>query len=439
MPRKLKFFAPNFPFSPHRIPFFYGWVIFFSSLCGRFISMPGHTPGISPFVESLIANLGISRVHLSDTFLAATLLGTLMLPLFGGLFDRIGSRRAATYCGISIGLTLLFLGNMDSIIAHSSKLVPPLVATTCTLFVGFFLLKLLGQNLIPLVSRMMLLHWYDNKSSRMIGLSGTLVSVIFGPIPKFTQRLIAQFGYLHVWKIWGAVVLFLLVPIIWATCRDTPQSIGMKLDTQVQENVPDSRSSPKDKTRRQALGSVDFWIFTLATTISIVTTAGVHFHIVDIFQETHSCSSDTMGIFIPIAIISGLGSLLFGALFDKISIYYGLLAIFAANALIMESLEYVSLSWGLYFFIFFSGINLALYGIMFSVPWPKLFGRKHLWQIMSTVASIVLIFGAIAPSIFAHAQAFGSYFFATRSLLALSSLGFLISLLIYGKKLCKGR
>ncbi|MDR1435507.1 MAG: MFS transporter [Puniceicoccales bacterium] len=397
--------------------------------------MPGHTVGISPFVEPLIATLGISRVHWSNIFFTATLLSTLMLPLFGGLFDRIGSRRAATYCGISLGLTLLFLGNMNSIITYSCQFVSPVIATTGTLFVGFFLLKLLGQNLVPLVSRMMVLHWYDNKSCRMVGLSGILVSVIFGPTPRLTQMLITQFGYSHAWKIWGAAVLCLFAPIIWATCRDTPQSIGMELDAKPQQNIPDHRTAPKDKTRRQALASVDFWIFTLATAISIVTTTGIHIHIVDIFRETHSCSSDTMGIFIPMAIVSATGSFLFGAIFDRISIYYCLLAIFAANALTMESLEYVSLWWGLYLFIFFSGINLALYGIIFSVPWPKLFGRKHLGQIMSAVAFIVLIFGAIAPSIFAYARAFGSYLFATRSLLALSGLGFLISLCIHGKKL----
>jgi hypothetical protein len=135
------------------------------------------------------------------------------------------------------------------------------------------------------------------------------------------------------------------------------------------------------------------------------------------------------------AIVSAMGSLLLGSIFDRISIYYCPLAIFAINALIMGSFEYVSLPWGLYLFTFFSGVNLALYDIAFSVPWPKLFGRKHLEQIMSAVAFIVLTFGAIAPSIFAYAQKFGSYFFATRGLLALSSFGFLISLFIYKKKL----
>jgi hypothetical protein len=46
---------------------------------------------------------------------------------------------------------------------------------------------------------------------------------------------------------------------------------------------------------------------------------------------------------------------------------------------------------------------------------------------MSMVSAIALLFAAIAPSIFAYARQFGSYFWVTRPLLISSCIGFLAS------------
>ncbi|MDR2807009.1 MAG: MFS transporter [Puniceicoccales bacterium] len=431
-----KFFSPHFPFSPYRIPFFYGQIIFFSSLCGRIISIPGHTVGICPFTEPLITTLEISRIYLSNIFSLATLFSISVLPIFGGLFDRIGIRRGATYSGFFFGLTLLFLGNMNRMIAFFSKVMALEVAKACILFLGFFLLRLLGQNLIPLVSRMMLLHWYDQRSCTMIGLTGIFISILFGPAPQLIQMGIERWGYANTWIILGIAILLLFVPVIWATCRDRPMpSVIKESDTYsgFQRIISDTQTPFEGKTLQQALNTFDFWIFVFAIANSTLTTTGIQIHMVDIFREAHAYTSQTMGIFLPMAIVSANFSFLCGILLDKLSIHYCLLGIFLANALIMGSLEYISSRWGLYLFIFSSGLNLALYGITFSAPWPRLFGRQHLGRIMSAVTSIVLIFAAIAPSIFAYARQWGSYFLATRTLFMLSGLGFLSALL----KMCR--
>jgi hypothetical protein len=112
---------------------------------------------------------------------------------------------------------------------------------------------------------------------------------------------------------------------------------------------------------------------------------------------------------------------------DKIPVRFALLATFLVGIFIAIFSEYIISPAGLYIWIFFFGVNWALYGIVFSVPWPKLFGRKHLGQIMSMVSAIALLFAAIAPSIFAYARQFGSYFWVTRLLLASSCIGFLVS------------
>jgi hypothetical protein len=63
-----KIFAPDYPFSPKRVPFFYGRIMFFVVICARMVSVPGHGVGLAPFTEAVLENLEISRFHFSNIF-----------------------------------------------------------------------------------------------------------------------------------------------------------------------------------------------------------------------------------------------------------------------------------------------------------------------------------------------------------------------------------
>jgi MFS family permease len=427
-----KIFAPDYPFSPKRVPFFYGWIVFFVSVCTRLVSVPGHGVGLCPFTEELIENLSISRVHFSNLFFFSALLSTLLLPLFGKIFDRMGIRRSVTYSTLVLGLGLLFMGRIVPAIALLGSHTSHFVAVTCLLFWGLFLLKLCGQNLIPLASRMMLLHWYDKKSCTMVGISGIFISLIFGCSPKIIHLLVEKLGYLGAWTALGVVILFGFLPLIWALCRDSPQSIGLSLDgLNAEQNASDEHIAiSRDFTLRQALGTFDFWMFVLAASLSTFTATGFDIHVVDIFREAHAPIGNPLNIFPFIAVISAISGVLFSILLDRISIHYCLVAIFATNAALMFFMENVSSPQGLGFFIFIIGFNWALYGISAAAPWPKLFGRKYLGQIMSTSALIVSFSASIAPSAFSYAQRdFGSYFALTRIIFFSSLIGLIVSII----------
>jgi MFS family permease len=433
-----KIFASNFPFSPKCTPFFYGWVVFFASICARIVSVPGHSVGICPFTEALIENLHISRVHFSNIFFFATLFSTLLLPLFGIVFDRIGIRRAMTYSSLILGLTLISIGHSHSAIALLADYTSPFVAVTCIFFPGLFLLKLFGQNLIPLASRMALLHWYDKKGCTITGISGVFVSFTFGCAPKIIHLLIEKLGYLAAWEALGATILFIFLPIIWALCRDNPLSIGISMDGfKTEHDTADGEISKakntnifKDYTLRQALHAFDFWIFIAAVSLSTFTATGLNIHIVDVFREAHACIANSLNIFPIIALISAISGVLFSIFLDRFSINYCLVAIFSTNAALVFFLENVSRPWGLWSFILLCGFNWSLYGIAYAAPWPKLFGRKYLGRIMSSAALIASFFAAIAPSALSYAQEnFGSYFALTRIVFFISMAGFVISII----------
>ena len=46
--------APNFPWEPHRFPFFYGWIIVLGATVGTLFTIPGQTMGFSVFTDILM-------------------------------------------------------------------------------------------------------------------------------------------------------------------------------------------------------------------------------------------------------------------------------------------------------------------------------------------------------------------------------------------------
>jgi hypothetical protein len=350
------------------------------------------------------------------------------------IFDYIGIRRAATYTSLMLGLTLFSMGHIISAIVLLENYISPSTAVTSILFLGLFLLKLCGQNLIPLASRMMLLQWYDKKSCTALGISGVFISIIVGCAPKIIHLLIEKLGYLTAWIVLGFITILGFLPIIWALCRDNPQSIGIYRDGSKDErntlNIAEKESAniSRDYTLRQALGTFDFWIFSLAAATSTFASTGLQIHIIDIFREAHACIADPFDIFPPIAVISAISGILFSVFQDRFSIRYCLLVIFSTNAAIMFFLENTFVPWGLWFFVILCGFNWALYGIVYAAPWPKLFGKKYLGRIMSTAALIVSFFASIAPSALSYAKKnFDSYFVLTRIFLFISVTCFILS------------
>lgn len=106
---------PDRPFSPRRLPFFYGWVIVGVGTLGVLASIPGQTMGVSVFTDALIDATGLTRLQVANAYLAGTLLSGLTLPFGGARLDRLGARATAALAALALGATLLYLSHVDAI------------------------------------------------------------------------------------------------------------------------------------------------------------------------------------------------------------------------------------------------------------------------------------------------------------------------------------
>ncbi|MBW2722906.1 MAG: MFS transporter, partial [Deltaproteobacteria bacterium] len=114
--------APSFPFTPAKLPFFYGWVIVAVATLGVVMSIPGQTMGVSVFTDHLIRVTGLTRLELTYTYLGGTLASSLFLPLGGVYLDRHGARLTGFVACLMVAATLCVLTQLEVIASAASAL-----------------------------------------------------------------------------------------------------------------------------------------------------------------------------------------------------------------------------------------------------------------------------------------------------------------------------
>ena len=88
---------------------FYGWVVLLGCVLLQLASAPGHTFGANAFVESWIAELGLSRTQISYNWLVASLSSAAAVPVAGTGLDRYGATRMTVLVAPLLVLTLLLM------------------------------------------------------------------------------------------------------------------------------------------------------------------------------------------------------------------------------------------------------------------------------------------------------------------------------------------
>ncbi|MEQ8878148.1 MAG: hypothetical protein RLQ12_00875, partial [Cyclobacteriaceae bacterium] len=153
---------PNYPFNPAKWPFFYGWMILVWGTIGMLMSIPGQTMGVSVFTESLLDELVVNRDQLSIAYMLGTMGSAFLLPWVGRLYDRVGARPIAITAGIGLGTVLLYLSQVDRITEFFQS-EPSVALTFILIFLGFMFLRFTGQGVITMVSRNMMMKWFEKR------------------------------------------------------------------------------------------------------------------------------------------------------------------------------------------------------------------------------------------------------------------------------------
>ena len=426
---------PNIPFAPSRIPIFYGWIILAAGTIGMLMSIPGQTMGVSVFTENLLDDLEINRNNLSLAYLIGTVGSGLLITRAGKLYDIYGARLMAFIAAGMLGLMLLYLTRVDSLVSFFLDHIN-LVNTALTTFIlmsfGFWGIRFFGQGLLTMVSRNMVMKWFDKKRGLANGIMGVFVAFGFSLAPKILNQFIEDLEWKGAWLLLAVVIGIGFVIFVFLIYRDNPGDAGLVADGQRIANQKTKRPPslpPRDYSLVEAKKTRAFWLFTLAQMISALYMSGLTFHVVSVFDSVGMDKEVAISIFVPASIIAIIIQFIASWISDYIRLKY-LLSIFlmgmicTAGALIFlgdSKLFYWLLIVG-------NGVIWGLYIVLSAVTWPRFFGLKNLGAISGFSMSWQVIGSALGPYLFSVAFSLnGTYSMVALFSLAVSIILFILS------------
>ncbi len=406
----------NRPFSPGRIPFFYGWVILALGSLSYVMTVPGQTVGVSVFTDFLIEELRLSRVDLSLAYMIGTVGSALLLSKAGRVYDRRGVRIVGTAVIVMLGLLLLILSQADSIVAGLAKVLGLALQGAiafCFMSVGFFALRFLAQGVLSLLARNMVMKWFDARRGFVNGILGLCVSFGFSYSPRVLNAMIEQYTWKGTWKLLGLFIGIGFAVVFLLLARDNPAECGLEPDGSrpVDRKKRGIVSHPeRDFTLAEAKRCYTFWIYTLVIALCGFHITGLTFHVVSIFAEVGMDRAAAVSIFFPASVISVSLNFILNWASDHIKLKYVLIVGVVGLLVSAAGLVFLGPPLTVALLIAGNGIVFGAYGVVSTVTWPRFFGATHLGAISGFGMGWMVGGSAVGPYLFSLSLRYtGSY------------------------------
>jgi MFS transporter, OFA family, oxalate/formate antiporter len=410
--KKLNSYLVNIPFAPGRWPFFYGWVIMAATTIGVIASIPGQTMGVGVFTDDLIITLGLSSVQLSSAYMFGTIMSSLLLPYAGRILDSIGARLMVVISSAGLGLSMVALSQSDRLAAALSFFPGArgkLFTTMLVISVCFLLIRFFGQGCLTLVSRVSIGKWFNHRRGLAAAISGIFVTFGFNGSPLFLNHLVESSG----WR-WTAIILAGIVGLGmsllgWLFYRDTPEECGLVMDGITDESRLKKISAKvvettKEFTRREAVRTRAFWVFSLGVSSQSLIITAIVFHISSIGVNAGLSRTESFAVFLPMSLYGISANFISGWLSDRIRLKWLLLAMMISQAIGTTGLMNFGEPIGRFMFTAGHGITGGIFATLLTVAFPRFFGREHLGAISGLTMSIMVFASAIGPVLFSLSQ-----------------------------------
>jgi len=424
----------NIPFAPARFPVFYGWVILAVGTIGIIMSIPGQTIGVSIFTENLLEDLNINRNNLSLAYLVGTVGSGFLITRAGKFYDRFGARMMAFIAASMLGIMLFFLTRVESFIHYldNHSGISTAVSTFVLLAFGFWGIRFFGQGLLTMVSRNMVMKWFNKRRGFANAMLGIFSAFGFSLAPKIFNQIIEKREWQGAWLLLAIVVGIGFVGFLLVFYRDNPEDAGCVADGTRISNKKSKRppSLPdRDYSLSDARKTLAFWGFTLGIALSSMYISGLIFHIVSVFDTVGLSKNMALGIFVPTSIIAIIVQFSCGYISDFIRLKYLLMLFMFGMMVTTAGLMFLGKAGVAYWMIISgNGIVWGLYTVLIAVTWPRFFGLKNLGAISGFSLSWAVIGSALGPYLFSLSiNLTGKYIFVALINAALSVFLFLFA------------
>ena len=352
----------------HRLPFFYGWVVVGCTMCSSVVRQAAAVATLSIFIVPMTGEFGWSRTGISGAVSLGGVLGALVAPFVGPLFDRHGSRVLLVASAVAVSGCCVALAGTEGLLWF---------------YVAFGLARLMFSTPFEIGTTSAVTKWFVRRRARAMSLLVMSTGAGLAVLPLVVAAAVDIAGWRAAWLTLAVVAIVFGVVPQWFLLVRRPEDIGLEPDgTTPGPEAPASKARAGAAgefgfTRTQALRTSTLWLLMAYTLLVFPVQAGVSLHQAPHLIEVGISPAVAATIVSTFSLAGALASLVFGYLGDRVPVRATLsasAALLALGALVMRGVEgpllgYVSAM------LFGAGIG----GILTMVPvaWASYFGRAH--------------------------------------------------------------
>lgn len=346
------------------------------------MTIPGQTIGVSVFLDSIIADLGLGRAAVSGAYMAGTLAASLALPLVGRRIDLVGPRKAVAVIAVLFALACAFMGVVTGFV---------------TLLIGFTALRGLGQGALSLVSVHSINIWFVRRRGMAVGLAGIGFAAATSVLPIGLDRLMGAVGWRWAYVILGVAVMAVMLPVGGGLFRNRPELYGL---------VPDAPRDGRNETDgpaethfqlREARRTFTFWLYVTGGFLMAALGTGLVFHHFSIMSENGVDRPEAALMFVAYGVLVAVATLVTGFLIDRVAPRFLLSASLGLMAAAMLTAPSVATTAAVIGYGVLLGAMQGMNQAIQSTVYGHYFGRLHFGAIKGLATTIMVAGTAAGP------------------------------------------
>ena len=389
--------------------FFPGWSMLGIAAMAQFLSAPGQSFSVAVFKDPMRISLGLTETQYSLAYGFATIVSACLLPFVGRLLDHFGARIILPIIAVGLAAACFFMSRIHSL---------------SELYVGFSLVRSLGQGALTLISVWMVGEWFEKKRGRATALAGFGSAFSVMTIPLLNSWLITHYGWQTGWVFHAVTVaICLILPGIFIV-RNRPEDLGLHPDgidpaeePEPEEALPGGRqkrplitATIESWTVRQVLRDPTFWkLLTVITTHALVGT-GLVFHQIALLGSHGVPMNWAIRMMSFQAICATVLMFPAGWLTDRFPSRYilcgSMLCLSLANLIVLT----MPAIWMVIVYTFLLGLTGSVFRSTATVVWINYYGRMNQGAVRGVAWSMMILASALGPLPVAMSiDYFGSY------------------------------
>ncbi len=365
---------------PGKKKFFYGYVIIGASFVIQLLIV-GISAAFGVFFKPLSLDLGWTRATTSFAIGLAHLVLGIASIIGGRLTDKYGPKLIFIVGGIIYGLGYLLMSR---------------VSTVWQLYLFYGVIVGIGQSVVDTPVLATLARWWDKKRGMVIGISKVGAGVGIMLIPLLATWLIESIGWRDTYIVIGVVATVGILSAGLLYKRD-PGQVGALPDGATVDENSHSDTSSRHYSLREAIGTRQFWIFSVIWIGCMFSVQLVLVHVVPHITDLGISATVAATVISVVGGSSIVSRLAIGNINDRVGTKSAFTIALAFLAASMVWVLFAREAGAFYLFAVLYGIAHGAFWTLLSPMLAGLFGLGSIGVIIGVIIFIGTVSSTLSP------------------------------------------